>query len=149
MTMKKSVFTFTVKGQKFTFNTIKELQEAKAKLIAEGKNVDLHSIKREDVVVKASASLQFGAYTFEEGQRVMDVTMTVKSADAESVFDALATRLENELSYHDVQFMRCPDEMEGQYVDSFVVEYSHGSMADIKKEIMGAFKSIKKELCIR
>ena len=51
--MKK--FTYTVKGQKFMFNSIQELHAAKAELLATGHNVDAHSLKIEEVKVKASA----------------------------------------------------------------------------------------------
>lgn len=144
--MKKTVFTFTVKGQKQTFNTMKELVEAKRQLNANGQNVDLHSIKREEVKVKASASLEFDSYTFEESDRTLTAYVNVKSEEAEVVFNALASIMEAELGE---SFMGCPVEENGYYSDGITVEYVHGSMTSIKEDIKHVFKMAKASLGIR
>lgn len=146
LTMTKTVFTFTVKGQKQTFNTMAELVEAKRQLNANGMNVDLHSIKREEVKVKASASLEFDSYTFEESDRTLTAYVTVKSEQAEDVFTALASIMEAELGE---AFMGCPVEADGVYTDGITVAYEHGSMTSIKEDIKHVFKMAKKQLGIR
>ena len=144
--MKKTVFTFTVKGQKQTFNTMKELVEAKRQLNANGQNVDLYSIKKEEVKVKASASLEFDSYTFEESDRTLTAYVNVKSEEAEAVFNALASIMEAELGE---SFMGCPVEENGYYSDGITVEYVHGSMTSIKEDIKHVFKMAKASLGIR
>ena len=146
LTMTKTVFTFTVKGQKQTFNTMAELVEAKRQLNANGMNIDLHSIKREEVKVKASASLEFDSYTFEESDRTLTAYVTVKSEQAEDVFTALASIMEAELGE---AFMGCPVEEAGEYVDGITVPYIHGTMSATKEDIKNVFKAAKKQLGIR
>ena len=145
--MTKTVFTFTVKGQKQTFNTMKELVEAKRELIANGTNVDLYSIKKEEVKVKASASIEFDSYTSEDAEkRTLTAYVTVKSEQAEEVFMALASIMEAELGE---SFMWCPLEEDGVYTDGITVDYEHGSMTSIKEDIKHVFKMAKKQLGIR
>lgn len=145
--MTKTVFTFTVKGQKQTFNTIKELVEAKRQLQANGQNVDAHSIKKEEVKVKASASLEFDSYTSEDAEkRTLTAYINVKSEQAEEVFTALASIMEAELGEY---FMGCPLEETGLYSDGITVDYEHGSMTSIKEDIKHVFKMAKKQLGIR
>ena len=88
--MIKKVFTFTVKGNKKEFNSMKELVNARHELQANGMDVDAHSIKIEEVKVKATASIEFDSCTFEEIGRTLTAYVTVKSEEAEMVFDALA-----------------------------------------------------------
>ena len=144
--MTKTVFTFTVKGQKQTFNTIKELVEAKRQLQANGQNVDAHSIKREEVKVKASASIEFDSHTNDDSARTLTAYVTVKSEQAGEVFQALASIMEAELCEY---FMGCPVDEDGQYIDGITVPYEHGSMASIKEDIKYVFKMAKKQLGIR
>ena len=152
--MTKKLFVFTVKGVKHSFNTIKELHEARHQLMAQGVTVDAHSIDIEEVEVKASAKIEFGTFTFEDGgrfdgNRVMDVVITVKGADSELVFDRIACEMERELDDYGVEFAHCPDCGEGYYTDSFTIAYSHGEMTQIKNEVKQVFKSIKSTLGIR
>lgn len=144
--MTKTVFTFTVKGQKQTFKTMAELVKAKRQLHDNGMNVDLHSIKKEEVKVKASASLEFDSYTTEDSDRTLTTYVTVKSEQAEDVFTALASIMEVELGE---AFMGCPVDEDGVYTDGITVAYEHGSMASIKEDIKYVFKMAKKQLGIR
>ena len=144
--MIKKVFTFTVKGNKKEFNSMKELVEARHELQANGMDVDAHSIKIEEVKVKASASLEFDSYTFEDSDRILTAFVRVKSEDAEFVFDALASIMEVELGE---PFMGCPAEEAGQYTDGITFKYEHGSMTSIKEDVCYVFKMAKKRLGVR
>lgn len=144
--MTKTTFTFTVKGQKQSFNTMAELVEAKRQLNANGVNVDLHSIKKEEVKVKASASIEFDSYTADDSDRTLTAYVTVKSEQAEEVFHALASIMEAELGE---SFMGCPVDETGVYTDGITVAYEHGFMTSIKEDIKHVFKQAKKQLGIR
>ena len=144
--MTKTTFTFTVKGQKQSFGTVAEMRKAINKLNASGVNVDLQSIKKEEVKVKASASIEFDSYTNDDSNRTLTAYVTVKSEQAEYVFQALASIMEAELGE---PFMGCPVEETGEYCDGITVEYEHGSMTSLKEEIKAVFKSAKKQLGIR
>lgn len=144
--MIKKVFTFTVKGNKKEFNSMKELVNARHELQANGMDVDAHSIKIEEVKIKATASIEFDSCTFEETGRTLTAYVTVKSEEAEMVFDALACIMEAELGE---SFMGCPAEEEGYYTDGIVFDYEHGSMTSIKEDVYYVFKMAKKRLGVR
>ena len=144
--MIKKVFTFTVKGNKKEFNSMKELVEARHELQANGMDVDAHSIKIEEVRVKASASLYFDSYTNGNLERTLTAYITVKSEDAENVFTALSSIIEEELGE---SFMGCPEEENGVYTDGITVPYDHGNMSIVKEDIKHVFKLAKKRLGVR
>ena len=144
--MIKKVFTFTVKGNKKEFNSMKELVGARHELQANGMDVDAHSIKIEEVKVKASASLYFDSYTNEDQERTLTAYVTVNSEDAENVFTALSSIIEEELGE---SFIGCPEEENGVYTDGITVAYDHGNMSIIKEDIKHVFKLAKKRLGVR
>lgn len=144
--MIKKVFTFTVKGNKKEFNSMKELVNARHELQASGMDVDAHSIKMEEVKVKASASLYFDSYTNGNQERTLTAYITVKSEDADNVFTALSSIIEEELGE---SFMGCPEEENGVYTDGITVAYEHGNMSIIKEDIKHVFKLAKKRLGVR
>lgn len=144
--MTQKVFSFTVKGQKYSFNTVAEMVKAKREMIEQGINVDLHSIKNEEIKINASAKIEFDSYTSEDSGRTLTAYVTVKSEQAEQVFDKLAGIMQSRLGE---TFMCCPIEENGTYTDGITVEYSHGSMTTVKEDIKYIFKQAKKELCIR
>lgn len=144
--MTKTTFSFTVAGEKQTFNTMAELVMAKRRLNEKGINVDLYSIKKEAVKVKASASIEFDSYTNDDSDRTLTAYVTVKSEQAGEVFQALASIMEAELCEY---FMGCPVEESGVYTDGITIAYEHGSMTSIKEDIKHVFKMAKKQLGIR
>lgn len=107
--------------------------------------------------IKASASMTFGKYVdmdmFEEvNGRYMTVDVEVKAsteAEVEEAFDLLAEKLEAEASV-DVDFAQCPTITEENgtwvYQDCFCLEYEHGSMTEMKKDLRVDFKTVKREL---
>jgi len=68
--------------------------------------------------------------------------------DLENIFNSIAKYMEEEL---DVEFARCPydEELNGvvKYGDSFHIEYVHGDMKSLKKEVMTVWKEAKKIFC--
>lgn len=78
-------------------------------------------------------------------------TLTTKNGsleDLERAFDLIAEYMKKEL---DITFSRCPydEEFNGviKYGDSFYIEYTHGDMKEIKKEVMVVWKEAKKIFC--
>lgn len=70
--------------------------------------------------------------------------------ELEEIMCDITTYMENEL---DIEFIRCPsqDEHKGvkSYTDSFDIEYRHGDMKQLKKEVMQVWKQAKKHFGIR
>ena len=107
--------------------------------------------------IKASASMTFGKFVhmdmFEEVEgRYLAVDVEVKAsteAEVEEAFELLADKLKAEASV-DVDFALCPTISEENgtwiYQDCFCLEYEHGSMTEIKKDLRADFKAVKKVL---
>ncbi|MDK0636911.1 hypothetical protein P5F55_13900 [Clostridium perfringens] len=112
---------------------------------------------KQSVNKKVSASIEIGKYVdldiFEEvNGRYIAVDIEVKASSEEEVekaFDLLAEKLEA-VSSIEIDWSTCPtiDEYNGVWVysESFCVEYEHGYMTELKKEIKADFKAVKKEL---
>lgn len=147
----KKQFTYTVNGQKFTFNTMVELIEAKRALNKKGINVDEHSIKVEVQRIEGQAKMTITKgqttdfTTGKQEERFLDV---VVEASNEELLWAIADIMERELQE---SFVRCPTELEGKYVisDFMSLPYEHGRMAVIKEDVKYVFKMAKKELDIK
>lgn len=110
---------------------------------------------------KASAKLTFEKWedtdwlTDEREGRYINIDIEVKAetkAEAEAIFDELAEKLE-EVADVEISWSTCPSCEEYKkgfyYADSFIIEYEHGFMTEIKKDLMKDFKSVKKEMGIR
>lgn len=117
--------------------------------------------KKANKVKKPSAKVDFVKYEHEDifgeieyRQLCVDITLTANSEEeVNELWDKFTERLE-EVSYIDIRWSTCPtieEEKEGvwTYFESFVVDYEHGMMTEIKKDFMADFKSVKKEMGIR
>ena len=94
-----------------------------------------------------SASISFSKYEDEySDSRHLAIDLAVKGLNATQVFNLIAEQMESDLN---INFLRCPEVEEGMHIDSFTIDYDHGEMGNIKKEITNIFKSIKKKLGVR
>lgn len=150
----KKVFTFTIDGVKYTYNTVKEMVEAKAQKQAQGIKIDEYSVKIEEVEevkkVKASAKINFKKYEQENiyGEvvsRQLIVDVDVKAGNdqqAKELLYAMADKM-------DYEWFGCTEVENNVASDAFSVDFEYGQMSDVKKEIMEAYKQAKKSLGIR
>ena len=111
---------------------------------------------------KASARVDFGKYEHEDifgeieyRQLTVDVTLTAETEDeVEALWEKFTERLE-EVADVETNWSACPTIGQSHktgawyYCDSFVVDYDHGMMTEIKKDFMKDFKAVKKEMGIR
>lgn len=103
----------------------------------------------------ASAKLEFSSVLKDEYSNVHRrfftayITVTSKNEDdnskIESIFDELVDKVVANCNY-DIQVDGCPTIEYNSYCDGITLEYEHGSMTDIKKDIREAFKQSKKEM---
>lgn len=145
--MKKTVFTFTVDGVKYTYNTVKEMVDAKLEKQSQGIKIDEYSIKREQVEVKSNSKITFRkteeTNTFGEViSRALIVDVEVKSVDNETA-KAILDKIRDNMDY---DWFYCTETEDGTSMDSFSIEFEYGQMASIKKEIMEAYKQAKKSI---
>lgn len=143
--MKKTVFTFTIDGVKYTFNTVKEMVDAKRNKEAQGIKLDEHSIKREEIELKGKSNISFRKSEEENiyGEvisRVLIVDVEVKSTDDSSAKQLLDVIRDN----MDYDWFYCTETENNSSMDSFSIEFEYGQMASLKKEIMEAYKEAKK-----
>jgi hypothetical protein len=118
-------------------------------------------VKVKENVIKASGKITIEKWeelnTFDEVEkRYLDctITLTNKSGsmeELEDLFNKVVDFMENADS--DIKFLRCPAQLEEQnricYSDSFLIEYEHGSMKDIKEYIADTWKEAKKKFNIK
>ena len=104
-----------------------------------------------------SASMMFGKFVNEDTEeRYITVDIEVRGnseEEVENAFIKLSDKLENEGSIN-IKFAKCPtieEEKNGRWIyqDAFIIEYEHGCMTEIKKDLKKDFKSFKKELKLR
>lgn len=144
--------TFTIEGKVFDFNaelTHIWIETSEDIYCVEAENVEIFEAK-EEKKAKISGKMEMEKFVGED-YRTLTFYPSIKSNDLNeqelwNVFENIIEAMENEL---DVQFSRCPEEYAGFCGDSFDIEYSHKDMAKTKKDVMTAWKTVKKELGIR
>lgn len=137
--MKK--FTYTVKGQKFMFNSIQELHAAKAELLATGHNVDAHSIKIEEVAMDAKVSMEISKWEDCDGEnRSLCIDVRATGADRQEALDMVRAYMEEALRE---SFMYC-DWVEPDAVSDIMhIDFEYGRMRQTREEVVEAFKEAK------
>lgn len=134
-------WTMKAKDQKDLKETIKHLEDFKA--IIEYK-------ENSNVSVKVDMSkYQHDNYS-KDRELTVTVTVTAKSdLEAEKAFNKLADHL-GDTSDTEIVWSTCPtiEEEKGKftYTEIFSVQYEHGFMAGIKKDLRNCFKISKKAL---
>lgn len=82
--------------------------------------------------------------------RTLDFNLTITSEDEDTayyIFTKISSYMEAELKEYGFEFARCTGygEVEAnQFVDTASINFEHGSMAEIKKAVMTAYKEAKK-----
>lgn len=84
--------------------------------------------------------------------RTLDFNLTITSENEDTayyIFNKISSYMESELKEYGFEFSRCTTygEVESnQFVDTASINFEHGFMAEIKKDIMTAYKEAKKSL---
>lgn len=146
-----TIYDITADGSRIWVETESDLYVVDAEAV---------EIVEEQPKRKGSASMTFGKYEildcFEEVEaRFLTVDVLVKGKTKEEVeanFEALADRLV-EVSNYTFEWSTCPtvDEYNGvwSYHEMFTLEYEHGFMTEMKKDLMADFKAVKKEMGLK
>ena len=151
MDIMKKQFTFTVEGQKHSFDTVDQMWGGIYELRDQGIEIDRQSIKIEEVKQFGKIKLSFAKYesrdavTDEVEYRSLDVVL--EATDFDTLY-AVVEIMEKELGE---SFCRCPWEHDGKYTicDVLSLPYEHGFMKEIKDNAKYAFKLAKQQLGIK
>lgn len=114
-------------------------------------------VEKKDLVLdKHSISTKIAKYANEDSyertlttsdyRRSLEFELTIKCEDTNTqdyIYSIISNHMEKELDKYDFQFSTCPTIENGEYWESASVEYTHGSMAEVKKAIMTAYKEAK------
>ena len=125
-------------------------------------NVEIIEEVIEENKIKGSATVEFSKYEnkncFDEVEyRTLGIDIIVTSDTKENVellFDIISNKLE-EKSDLDINWSTCPsiyyDHIKNKwyYIEGFDIEYEHGNMTEIKKDLKKVFKQVKKEIGVK
>ncbi len=133
---KELIIVVTEKGNKFPITTQEIVKEAISGRI--------EAVKSEDVNHWGEVEKRY---------LIFYTTLSSKNSSFEALEDTLYNVAEYMESKLDIEFSYCPyqDDYKNikSYGDGFYIEYNHGDMMDIKKEVMQAWKEAKKIYNVR
>ena len=79
-----------------------------------------------------------------DDERTLDVTITIEGGTKKTRDSLLYGQVESIVNDYGYDFSRCGSDENNSAWEQIVIEYSHGNMTAIKKELKAMFKEIKK-----
>ena len=111
-------------------------------------------VKKSDLIKPMSVKMEIYANKIDkyaketdwsyEANRTLDVTITIEGGTKKTRDSLLYGQVESIVNDYGYDFSRCGSDENDSTWEQIVIEYSHGNMTAIKKELKLMFKEIKK-----